>query len=273
MELSKSVASVILTGSYTKLKRTGNEGNVWWVGSGVALNSLGMPNGGEEYLKDTLRLMVQVAHDAGKSLIVNVAGFNAGEYAELTETALEHGADGVELNLGCPNVVTGDNERKPIPSYSEDVFAEILETVSLVCDDTTVIWIKVSPNPMGDMIKRLAARVARHKCVKAVTAINTFPNCYALGPGGKPRITVGLAGMSGAALKTVGLGQVLQWRQALPLRTKVIGVGGIRTGQDIDDYAKVGADAFQVTTELLKSGTLDAHVLGTMVREYDELAA
>src|SRR5581483_776377 len=71
-ELSRSLAGGILIGSFTKEERSGNPGDVWWVGQGAALNSLGMPNGGKQYLINHLAEMVAIAHDAGKALIVNV---------------------------------------------------------------------------------------------------------------------------------------------------------------------------------------------------------
>jgi dihydroorotate dehydrogenase len=128
-ELSQSLAGGIVLGSFTKDDRPGNIGNVWSVENGTGLNSLGMPNKGRDYLEEHLPEMVAIAHDREKALIVNVAGFNPSEYAILAATAFNKGADAVELNLGCPNVLTSDGARKPIASFNLEVMEEIICTV------------------------------------------------------------------------------------------------------------------------------------------------
>jgi dihydroorotate dehydrogenase (fumarate) len=167
-ELSQSLAGGIVIGSFTKEQRDGNPGNVWWVGSGVALNSLGMPNGGKQYLLDHLKEMVAIAHDAGKVLIVNVAGFNTLEYCELAGACLNLGADAVELNLGCPNVVVG-TARKPIASFDMDVMCDILFHVSSIVGKSAPIWMKVSPYSDPELLKKAASVVQGFPLVKAVT--------------------------------------------------------------------------------------------------------
>ena len=256
-KLSRSLAGAIVVGSITKEERSGNSGNVFWASNGAALNSLGMPNGGAPYLKANLREMVQIAHDAGKALVVNVAGFNPEEYVELTALALELGADAVEENLGCPNVVQGDGSRKPIASFDPGVMNRIISLIEIIVGKDAPIWIKVSPYSDPGLLKKCAAIISELPVVKVVTAVNTFPSAYGLDKNGKSIIGVGHAGLMGPPLKHIGLGQIKQWRAALPERIQLIGVGGISSGKDIEDYATVGADGFQMTTELLKSGDLD----------------
>ncbi len=270
-ELSRSLAGAILIGSFTKEERMGNSGNVWWVGSGAALNSLGMPNGGEDYLKAHLSEMVTIAHDAGKILVVNVAGDNSEEYASLTALSFDLGADAVEENLGCPNVVKDDGSRKPIASFDIAVMEEIISTVQREVGREAAVWVKVSPYSDPDLLKKSSAVISVYEVVKAVTAVNTFPSAYGLDDHGNPVISVGLAGLSGRALKHIGLGQIKQWRDVLPGQIGLIAAGGISTGQDIADYRLVGANGFQMTTELLRTGNLNPGAFGRVALEYSEL--
>jgi dihydroorotate dehydrogenase len=272
-ELSRSLAGAILVGSITMEKRLGNPGDVWWVGDGFALNSLGMPNGGRKYLQINLPEMATIAHGEGKVLIVNVAGFDPQEYACLTGLAIRLGADAVELNLGCPNIVKDDGSRKPIASFNLNVMEEIVSLLELEIGKYAPIWVKVSPYSDPELLKDAAAVLLRHPIVKAVTAINTFPSAYELNDAGKSVIDVGLAGMSGQALKPIGLGQVKQWNSALQGKIDLIGVGGISTGSDINKYRMLGAQAFQMTTELLKSGKLDPRPFEKVAAGYLEIAA
>jgi dihydroorotate dehydrogenase (fumarate) len=271
-ELSQSLAGAVLVGSITMKERSGNAGDVFWAGEDVALNSLGMPNGGLIYLFRYLPEMARIVHEAKKALIVNVAGFNADEYASLAGEALRCGADAVELNLGCPNVVKDDGSRKPIASFDLEVMSDILSAVESHVGRNAPVWVKVSPYSDPGLLKEAAAVLLLYPVVKAVTAINTFPNAYGLKGNGKPIIDVGFAGLSGPALKYIGLGQIKQWHDALRGQIKLIAVGGIRTGKDIADYQTLGADAFQITTELLKSGDLNAHPFERVAAEYLDIA-
>jgi dihydroorotate dehydrogenase (fumarate) len=272
-ELSRTLAGAVLVGSITIEQRLGNPGDVWWVGDGVALNSLGMPNGGWEYLRKNLPEMAGIAHGEGKALVVNVAGFDPQEYRRLTGLAFDFGTDVVELNLGCPNVVKDDGSRKPIASFNLEVMEEIVSCVEQEVGKYTPIWVKVSPYSDPELLKGAAAVLLRHPIVKAVTAINTFPSAYESNDSGKSVIDAGLAGMSGQALKPIGLGQVKQWNRALAGKIDLIGVGGISTGSDINKYRILGAQAFQMTTELLKSGKLDPRPFEKVAAGYLEIAA
>ena len=269
-EASQSPVGAIVTGSFTVEPRDGNPGETFWPGRESFLNSLGLPNRGIPYLEENLPEMVEICHDAGKQLVVSVAGFSTDEYVELTRLCKRLRADGVELNLGCPNIVQKDGSRKTIPSYNEELFGRIINNVTYM-SGFSPLWAKVSPIFDGEQIKRFADILVRHSSVKAVTVMNTVPNCYSVDDNGKSRITVGLAGMSGPAIKPIGLGQVLQWRNALPDNISVIGVGGIVYGEDLRDYFNVGASACQVTSEVLRQGKLNMRIFDRLIGAYDHL--
>jgi dihydroorotate dehydrogenase (fumarate) len=258
----------IVAGSFTYEERSGNPGDVFWTDDNYALNSLGMPNGGRAYLSDNIREMVTIAHDAEKAFIVNVAGFNPEEYAILTEIALNGGADAAELNLGCPNVVKNDGARKPIASFDLEAAEDILLRVEQRAGKSAPVLVKVSPYSDPGQLKRTSVVLLRYPVVKAVVAVNTVPNAYGLRENGKPLIGVGLAGMSGPALKPFALGQVFQWHEALGGKIDIVGAGGIRSGRDVRDYELAGASGFQITTELLKGGDLNPRVFERVVTEY-----
>lgn len=124
---------------------------------------------------------------------------------------------------------------------------------------------------MAEMLQAAASVIEPFHMVKAVSTINTLAGAYGLDEKGKPVITVGLAGLSGAPLKHVGLGQILQLRRALPERIALVAVGAIAHGTDIHDYSRVGAEGFQVTTELLRTGKLDPQPLERIAIEYGNI--
>lgn len=287
IEMSKSPAGGIVVGSYTKARREINPGNTFWYGEFASENSLGMPNDGEDYVEKNMPEMVRIAHDAGKKFIANVAEFTPEGYADMVELVLACGADAVEINAGCPNVVKGEGKRKPIVSFNLELIDEILTLVERRVGATRAIWWKSSPYSDPEMRERVARVIAfknmlrelsriedapeKRLLVKAVTNVNTYPNGYGVDTNGRPLIGVGFAGVSGPALKYPCMGQIKQMRPILPERISMIAVGGIQHGQDIADYIAVGAVAFQMTTELVKKGTLDATPMERAIGEFFDI--
>ena len=252
-QLSRSATSAIVVGSITLQERAGNSGNVYWAGTMFSLNSLGLPNPGARYYQQHLPAMVARSHEAGKPLMVSVAGFTPEEYAELAELALDGGADGVELNLGCPNVWQGDQQKR-MASFDPSLVAEILRGVEERVGVEARVAVKISPfsDPCG--LVEVARVIERHGVAKAVTATNTFPNAFSYDDSGQPIITPagGLAGFAGPAMKPIGLGQVKQLRNVLPDHIQIIGVGGISRGRDIWESQRAGATAVQIATAYLE---------------------
>jgi dihydroorotate dehydrogenase (fumarate) len=229
-KLAQSAASAIVVGSITFEDRSGNEGNVYHTDADRAcsFNSLGMPNRGRAFYQTHLPEMKRIAEGAGKPLIVSVAGFTPTEYAILTEVAFQGGADIVELNGGCPNVWDGGRQ-KQIISYDPELTAATLDAVERQVGPDARVTFKFSPaDPFT--IRNVAEAASQFRVLKAFVGPNTFPNAFAFLPGSrraKPAITNRFAGFAGRAYKPIALGQVLQYRQALPERIQIIGAGGI----------------------------------------------
>ncbi|MEX0587170.1 MAG: dihydroorotate dehydrogenase [Patescibacteria group bacterium] len=250
--LSRSAAAAVMVGSITLQPRSGHSGNVYWSGAHYSLNSLGLPNRGAEYYQKVLPQMADAAHQEGKPLFVSVAGFSPREYAELANLAFEKGADLVELNLSCPNVWRSGAQERVI-CFSSALVAKVLRRVEERVGPEAKVAAKLSPFSDPLALAKVAEVLSRSKIIKAVTAVNTFPN--ALGYAGEePVISAGdgFAGLGGPALKPIGLGQVRQLRRLLPDYIQIIGVGGITHGQDIWEYLKSGAAATQVATAYLE---------------------
>lgn len=257
LELAQSNAAAIVLGSITVEERLGNSGRTYFLGpnESFSLNSKGLPNPGLKYYTDHLSEMVQIAHDHGKPLIISAAGFSPEEYARLSEVIMNSGADGQELNLGCPNVWGKDGKQKRITSFDEDLISETLRLVEQEVGSDGWTSIKLSPYSDPITLERIAAILGHSALVKAITASNTFPNALSFNEQGEPTINPGggLAGMAGAAMKPINLGQVNQLRRILP-EMALIGVGGISTNQDVVDYLRAGANATQVTTAYINLG-------------------
>lgn len=270
--LARSAVAAVVVGSITAEPRAGNSGDVYWAGPGWSLNSLGLPNRGAGDLRRELPRMVELTREAGKPLVVSVAGFSVDEYARLADAAAR--ADLVEVNLGCPNVWDG-GEQKRIACFDPDQTERVCRaTHEALAPAGTPFGVKVSPFSDPAALAALGDRLAKLSgdldTFRFVTAVNTFPNGFQLDAAGRPVVDVGFAGVSGAALKPIGLGQVRRLRALLPPTVDVIGVGGVVNGGDVHDYLAVGAAAVQSATAFWNAGE-DPRAYGEILTGYIDL--
>ncbi len=106
--------------------------------------------------------------------------------------------------------------------------------------------------------------------IGSITTQNTAPNCYdeddcvpVISPGG------GLSGMAGKAVFPMALGQVKQFRKLLNPLIKIIGVGGVTYGKDVQKMIRNGADFVQIVSAYY--ATEDPYVFNKIGAEYLEL--
>ncbi len=241
-------------GSITVEDRPGNEGNVFRDMGNYTLNSIGLKNPGFLYYQKNLGRMIQMIHEAGKTAIVNVAGFSKEEYCDLTNLAFEAKADLVNLNYGCPNV-----GHKEILSYNNLVLRDTTLSVIRTNKESAEgrIGMKLSPifrrsdiEDIASFLNILYQTKGSSGYIGFVTTTNTIPNCYEEDGKGDQLISPnnGLAGMAGPAILPISLSQVKQWRSMLESEIKIMGIGGISTGSDIKKMMKNGADRVQAVS-------------------------
>lgn len=247
--LSETAIGAVTIGSITPLAREGNPEPRWYQSDEFALNSFGMPNEGLAFYRDNLPQMVDIIHSSGKKANLSIAGFSVNDYVELATMAETTELDSLELNLGCPNVQV-DGKQKPIASFDQEYMKAIITAVSDV--STKQLFVKLSPYSNPAELQQVATLLASLPITAVVTA-NTFANGY-FERDGTSVVGAGFGGVSGKALLPIGLGQVKQFRAALPENIAVIGVGGITTPEDVKQYLAVGAHAVQVASLIVEKG-------------------
>lgn len=264
--LARSAAAAVIVGSITVAARTGNSGTTYHAGDGFSLNALGLPNRGLDYYVEHLPAMTRLAHDAGKPLVLSIAGFSVEDYARAAAAVAPTGVDLLELNLACPNVWDGGTQKR-IACFDPGQTATICAAVDDVLRATPApipYGVKISPfsDPealasLADVLGKpasgatsgtVATRGAGRGGPRYVCSTNTFPNALAFDEAGRPVIGVELAGLAGPALRPVALGQVRQLRRLLPADIEIVGAGGGTTGRDVADFLRAGATAVQVAT-------------------------
>ncbi len=203
------------------------------------LNAMGLPNPGiEEYPRE-----IAAARAQGATVIGSVFGSDAGEFARLARRIATTGVVAVELNLSCPHAEGYGTEVGSDPADVERIVRAVTSEVTLP------VIAKITPNtsdPAG-----LAAAAERGGAA-AVSAINTLRGLAIDIRLRRPVLAHGLGGLSGAAIKPVGLACV--WQIFERVKVPVIGVGGISSAEDVLEYVMAGARAVEIGTAVTFDG-------------------
>jgi dihydroorotate dehydrogenase (NAD+) catalytic subunit len=203
---------------------------------GGMLNAIGLQNiGVEAFLRERLPAL----RAAGARVIANFWGDRPEEFAECA--ARLDGAPGVvalELNAASPN----RPEWGRILAADPDALAAIVRAVRPRVR-AIPLWVKLSPN-VADVA--VVGRAAEAAGADALTAINTLRGLALDVATRRPRLASGGGGLSGPAIKPVALRMVRDLVEAV--RIPVVGIGGIRTGEDALEFLCCGARAVQVGT-------------------------
>jgi dihydroorotate dehydrogenase (NAD+) catalytic subunit len=203
------------------------------------LNAMGLPNPGiEEYPRE-----IEAAQRAGATIIGSVFAGDASEFARLARRMAEAGVVAVELNLSCPHAEGFGTEVGSDPDEVERIVRTVVAAVKVP------VIAKITPNTSDPAA---LAAAAEHGGAAAVSAINTLRALAIDVRLRRPVLSHGLGGLSGSAIKPVGLACVWQIYEAISI--PVIGVGGIMRAEDALEYLMAGARALEVGTAVTFEG-------------------
>ena len=203
------------------------------------LNAMGLPNPGIDLFSEELR----EAKKSGVPIIGSVFGGTEDELADLATMMEKAGADAVELNLSCPHAKGLGAEIGSTPELVESICRAAKKKVRVP------LWAKLTPNTSS--IAALA-QAAERGGADAVVAINTLKGMSISPEVHMPILANRVGGLSGAAIRPVGVRCVYEIFEAVKL--PIIGVGGISSGRDALEYVMAGASAVQIGTALWTEG-------------------
>lgn len=230
----------LVTKSVTLEPRAGNPAPRVAEFDGGMLNSIGLANPGVEAVRR--EKLPWLGGLARARVFVSLAGHTPDDYPRLIETLDDaDGFLGYELNLSCPN----DARLGGLP-FALDL--EALPPLLDACRRRTErpLLAKLAPNDVR--LPETAERVA-DAGLDGVTLVNTLPGRLLEAVAGTPVLGAGSGGVSGPALRPVGVHAVasVSERVGLPL----LGVGGVRCTADARQYLDAGATLVQVGTGAL----------------------
>lgn len=199
------------------------------------LNAIGLQNVGvEAFLQEKMPFL----RKTGVPVVVNINGKTVEEYAELAARLEgQTGISALEINISCPNVKEGGIEFGSNPQAAAKVVSAVRKAT------THTLITKLSPN-VTDV--KAIARACVDAGSDALSAINTLVGMAINAKTRRPVLKNVTGGLSGPAVKPVGLRVVYQVHEQV--KVPIIGMGGIVTGEDAVEYLLAGATAVAVGT-------------------------
>jgi len=172
---------------------------------------------------------------------------------KIVQQSEDAGADGLELNFGCPH---GMSERGmgsavgQVPEYTEMITSWVKEKAR------TPVLVKLTPN-ISDI--RVVARAARRGGADGLSAINTINSITGIDldtfiprPNVDGKSTHG--GYCGPAVKPIALNMVHQVQSDLEAQLPLSGIGGISDWRDAVEFLLLGCSNVQVCTAAMHYG-------------------
>ncbi|MGN0702994.1 MAG: dihydroorotate dehydrogenase [Lentihominibacter sp.] len=219
------------------------------------INSIGLQNPGVD--KVISEELPKLAECFDKKVMANVGGFSIEEYSEVARRLGECEQVGwVEVNVSCPNVHHGGLAFGTDPQAAASVVRAVKEVVR------KPVIVKLSPN-VTDIVSIAV------ECEKAgadgISLINTLLGMRINLKTKKPVVANKMGGFSGPAVFPVALRMVYQVYENVKI--PVVGIGGIRTAEDVIEMMLAGASAVQIGAANLT----DPYVCRDIVRDLPEV--
>lgn len=245
------LGALICKGTTLKPRDGNAQPRICETASGV-LNSIGLENIGiDALIKDKVPIWAKW----NVPVIVNIAGENVDEYAELAyKLDNVKGVAGIEVNISCPNVARGGME---FGTNARDAAAV---TKAVRGHTSLPVIIKLSPN-VTDIAE--IARAVESEGADAVSLINTLRGMAIDIKARKPFLGAVTGGLSGPAVKPVALYMV--YRVSSAVKVPVIGGGGIACANDAIEFIMAGASAVWLSTAIMVNPQAPLEVLEGIV--------
>ena len=219
------------------------------------INAMGLPGPGIELFAEEM----QEARHCGVPVIGSLFAAVPDDFIELAGRMKDYGADAVELNLSCPHAKGYGMEIGIDPQAVGKIIREVKGSVDIP------LIAKLTPNT--HLLVEVAKEAEAAGC-DCVAAINTIKAMAISVEARRPLLFNKTGGLSGPAVKPVGLRCVYELAEVLEI--PIIGVGGAESGRDVLEYIMAGASAVQIGSGIGRRGL---NVFQEICTEMKELMA
>ncbi len=182
-------------------------------------------------------------------------------WRDIMKMSVDSGADGVELNFGCPHGMCERGMGSAV-GQNPDVIETIVGWVMEVAEIPVIV--KLTPN-ITDI--RRSARAAANAGADAISMINTVQSITQVNldtfvpePFVDGKSTHG--GYCGPAVKPIALNMVQRCADDPDVDIPISGIGGIATWRDGAEFLALGASSLQVCTAIMHHGF---RIVGDMI--------
>lgn len=230
-------AAAVVTKSISRDERKGYRPPIVSEIPNGLINAVGLANPGIDSFEGEFKISLK----SDKPVIGSLFGATVDDFVYVSRKMQEYGASAVELNLSCPHVHGVGAEIGSDPQMVSEIVNELKSKLNIP------VYAKLSPN-VTDIIEIANAASNADGIVLINTVRGMDIDIYAK----RPVLSNSYGGLSGAAIKNVGLRYVYQVKKETG--KTIVGVGGIETAEDAIQYIMAGASAVQVGTALYKYG-------------------
>lgn len=187
------------------------------------------------------------------AVIVSLMVETRDEWKEIIKRSIDTGADGLELNFGCPHGMCERGMGSAVgqePRVNEEITSWATEFSSIP------VLVKLTPNvadilPHGHAAKRGGAQgVSLINTIKSIIGVDI--DRFAIEPRVGDRSTNG--GYCGAAVKPIALHMLASLARDQSFGLPISGIGGISNWRDAVEFLLLGASSLQVCTEVMLRG-------------------
>jgi dihydroorotate dehydrogenase (NAD+) catalytic subunit len=220
------------------------------------LNSIGLQGPGiDAFLQRDLPWLLS----RGARGVVSIAGGTVDEFAELAARLSDAaGVTAIEVNISCPNV----EHRGQVFACDAAAAGSVVDAVRSRARYDIPVFAKLSPD-VTDIVAIARACVAAG--ADGLSLINTLLGMTIDMDTMRPVLAGTTGGLSGPAIRPVAVRCIWQVREAFP-DLPIIGMGGVRTGQDALELILAGATLVSVGTAIFH----DPSACMRIVRELEE---
>ena len=187
------------------------------------------------------------------AIIVSLMVETREEWREIIKRSEDAGADGLELNFGCPHGMCERGMGSAVgqePAVNERITGWAKEFA------TVPVLVKLTPN-VGDILPH--GHAARRGGADGVSLINTIKSLIGVDIDNfvpNPRVG-GLStngGYCGAAVRPIALHMVGQLARDKDFGLPISGIGGVTNWRDAVEFILLGSSSVQVCTEVMLKG-------------------